>query len=54
MTATFNGKTVTKTGASKPSGEPAKIPTKEIQSPYSKAKAAGGTAVALVSGIGNS
>jgi hypothetical protein len=54
VTAKFNGRTVTKKGASKPSGEPAKTPPpKEVQTPYSQAKAAGGSA-ATTGGIGNS
>jgi hypothetical protein len=53
VTARYNGKTTVKKGASKPSGEPAKTPPpKEIQTPYSKAKAAGGSAT-LGGGIGN-
>ena len=50
MVAKFNGKPPVKnSGASKPSGEPAKPAAKKIESPYSMAKKAGGSA-----NIGNS
>jgi hypothetical protein len=50
MVVKFDGKSPVKnSGASKPSGEPAKPAVKKIESPYSKAKQAGGSA-----NIGNS
>jgi hypothetical protein len=53
MVAKFNGRPPVKnSGASKPSGEPAKPAVKKIESPYSKAKQAGGSAQ-LGNGIGN-
>ena len=50
MVAKFDGKPPVKnSGASKPSGEPVKTAVKPIESPYSMAKKAGGSA-----NIGNS
>jgi len=54
MTLKQTGKgPVKNTGANKPTGKPASLPKKVIESPYSKAKKAGGSANAG-SGIGNS
>jgi hypothetical protein len=54
MVAKFNGKPPVKTtGAANPTGKPAPIKPKVIQSTYQKAKKAGGSANAGT-GIGNS